>query len=159
VSSNSCLKNTCCKQPALCCSQMCLKCKQKQVEYWAWFHTSLLWHKYFRNKIEMSGKYDEVPSYQLFTVFLRTYWYGRHLTFFWLSSGMLWRPDDGDNKYFWNDDQFLPGCKAQRPIRQSPSYLPSWEPEISPSSDLTFLDLKLWRMTSVYFPCQTTLTH
>jgi hypothetical protein len=43
----------------------------------------------------------------------------------------LHRPDNGDSKHLWNVSKFLPDYTAQQPRRQSSSYSPPWEPEIS----------------------------
>jgi hypothetical protein len=39
--------------------------------------------------------------------------------------------DDGDSKHLWNADKLLPDYMAKQLRRQSSSYLPLWEPEIS----------------------------
>jgi hypothetical protein len=41
------------------------------------------------------------------------------------------RTDDGDSKNLWNVSKFLPHYKSQHPGRQSNSFLPPLEPEIS----------------------------
>jgi hypothetical protein len=42
------------------------------------------------------------------------------------------RPDDGGSEHLWNFGKFLPNYTAQHPRRQSSSYSPPWEPEVSP---------------------------
>jgi hypothetical protein len=40
--------------------------------------------------------------------------------------------DNGGGKYLWNVGKLLPDYPTQHPRRQSSSYSPLWEPEISP---------------------------
>jgi hypothetical protein len=41
------------------------------------------------------------------------------------------RPNDEGSKYLWNVGKLLPDYTAQQPRRQTSSYSPPWEPEIS----------------------------
>jgi hypothetical protein len=53
------------------------------------------------------------------------------------------RPDDGGYKYFWNSCEFLRYYTAQHSRRQSSSYSPPWEPEMSESYFMFYLSVKL----------------
>jgi hypothetical protein len=50
-----------------------------------------------------------------------------------------------DSKHLWDAGKLLPDYTAQHPRRQSFSYLPPWEPDISPVSWCLLLE---WRETS-----------
>jgi hypothetical protein len=43
-----------------------------------------------------------------------------------------YRTDDDGSKHLWNVGPFLPDHTTQHPRRQSSSYSPPWEPEVSP---------------------------
>jgi hypothetical protein len=58
--------------------------------------------------------------------------YGLKMIILDVASVNFHRPDFGDSKHLWNFGKLLPDYTAQHPRRQSSSYSPPWEPEISP---------------------------
>jgi hypothetical protein len=60
------------------------------------------------------------------------------------------RPDDGGSKHIWSVGKLLPDYTAQHPRRQSSSYSPPWEPEISPTLVVSIISSDMENILSLW---------